>query len=88
LANGEIIAAAEAAGFAAMITGDQNIRYQQNLTGRRIALVVLSTNRWPSLQTSAARILEALETATEGSYQEVVLARPRLRRRPPPNRTT
>jgi hypothetical protein len=45
LANGELLAAAEDAGLDVMITGDQNIAYQQNLEGRKLALVVLETNR-------------------------------------------
>jgi predicted nuclease of predicted toxin-antitoxin system len=39
--NGELLKAAEAARFDVMITSDQNIVYQQNLTGRKLALVVL-----------------------------------------------
>ena len=39
--NGELLDAAEAAGFDVMVTSDQNIRYQQNLTGRKLALIVL-----------------------------------------------
>jgi hypothetical protein len=50
LENGELLLAAEAAGFDAMITADQNIRYQQNLSERLLALVVLATNHWPTLQ--------------------------------------
>lgn len=48
LENGELLAAAEAAGFDAMLTADQNIRYQQNLTGRRLALIVIGSNIWPN----------------------------------------
>ena len=47
LENGELLSAAEAAGFDVLITSDQNIVYQQNLTGRRLALVVLGSNIWP-----------------------------------------
>jgi hypothetical protein len=41
LANGELIEAAENGGFDVMVSADQNLRYQQNLAGRRLALVVL-----------------------------------------------
>jgi hypothetical protein len=41
LVNGELIAAAEAAGFELLLTTDKNMRYQQNLKGRRIAFVVV-----------------------------------------------
>jgi len=44
---GELLKAAEAAGFDVMVTSDQNIRRQQNLTGRKLALVVLGFNIWP-----------------------------------------
>jgi ABC-type taurine transport system substrate-binding protein len=47
LTNGDLLGAAESAGFAVIVTADQNIRYQQSLTGRRIAIIVLSTNHWP-----------------------------------------
>ena len=43
LTNGDLLAAAERAGFDVLLTADKNMRYRQNLTGRRIALVVLST---------------------------------------------
>jgi hypothetical protein len=46
LTNGELLAAAEAAGFDVLLTTDRNIRYQQNLKGRRIAVVVLGRGRW------------------------------------------
>lgn len=41
LGNGELLTAAEQAGFELLLTTDKNIRYQQNLVGRKIALVVL-----------------------------------------------
>lgn len=47
LENGDLLQAAEDAGFNLMVTGDQNIRYQQNLSERKIALVVLGSNVWP-----------------------------------------
>lgn len=47
LTNGDLLTEAERAGFDVLLTADKNIRYQQNLRGRRIALVVLSTPQWP-----------------------------------------
>ena len=44
LVNGDLLRAAEDAGFAVMVTADQSLEYQQNLKGRKLALVVLSTN--------------------------------------------
>lgn len=84
LANGDLIAAAEAAGYALMITADQNIRYQQNLTRRRLALVVLTTNHWDTIGANAEVIIPAVDAATPGSYQIVELPKPPRRRRPYP----
>lgn len=76
VSNGDLIAAAEADGFDVLITADGNIRYQQNLTGRRIALIVLSTNIWPTIRADPAPILAAIETIQPGDYVEVALDRP------------
>ncbi len=81
LANGELIAAAEADGFAILVTADRNIRYQQNLTSRRIALVVLTTNIWPIIKANHAPILAAIDTIPPGGYVVVMLDRPIRRRR-------
>jgi predicted nuclease of predicted toxin-antitoxin system len=50
LQNGELLNAAEAAAFDVLITTDKNMRYQQNLTGRKIAIILLSKQQWPELQ--------------------------------------
>ena len=81
LENGDLLKAAEDAGFFAMVTADQNIRYQQNLAGRKIALVVLSTNHWKTLRENAVPIAAALARAREGYYAEVRLTPARTRRR-------
>ncbi len=82
LANGDLIAAAEAAGFDILITADSNIRYQQNLAGRHIALIVLSTNIWPTIKAQPDAILKAADSVQPGTYTEVLFLRPPLRRRP------
>jgi hypothetical protein len=72
LENGALLRAAEAAGFDVLVTPDKNIRYQQNLTDRRIALVVLSCSQWgPGLRRHAERVLVAVNAAAPGSYTEV-----------------
>ena len=71
LANGELIAAAEEAGFEVLLTTDKNMRYQQNLTGRRIAFVVIGNQQWPILRLHAERVVAAVNAATPGSYTEV-----------------
>jgi hypothetical protein len=68
LENGELLNAAEAAGFDVMITADQNIRYQQNLPGRKLSLVVLGSNIWPIVQEYREPIATKVEEATPGSY--------------------
>jgi hypothetical protein len=64
---------AERAGFDVFLTADKNMRYQQNLRGRRIALVVLSTPQWPVVRLHMERIAAALNTAAPGSYTDVDL---------------
>ena len=62
------------AGFEILITADRGIRYQQNLANRRIALIVLNTNLWPTIRANVAPIINAIEAATEGSYSTVHVA--------------
>ncbi len=71
LSNGELLTAAEQARFDLLLTTDKNIRYQQNLTGRKIALVVLGTPQWPVLRLHVQRVVAAVEAVTPGSYIEV-----------------
>ena len=73
LSNGDLLAAAESAGFDVLLTADKNMRYQQNLEGRRIALVVLSTPQWPVVKLHLEKIAAAVNAATPGSYIEVDL---------------
>jgi vancomycin permeability regulator SanA len=53
------------------LTTDKNIRYQQNLTGRKIALVVLGNQQWPIVRLYLDRIAAAVNACTPGSYSEV-----------------
>jgi len=69
--NGELIAAAEAAGFQVLVTTDKNIRYQQNLRGRKIAFVVLGNQQWPTLSRYVEKVVAAINAATPGSYVEI-----------------
>jgi hypothetical protein len=68
LENGDLLTAAEAAGFDLMITADQNIRYQQNLTGRKLALIVLGSNLWPVVRDHQTAIAAKTAAAKPGSY--------------------
>jgi hypothetical protein len=71
LENGELLRVAEHAGFHVMITSDKNIRYQQNLADRTIALVVLTQGRWSVVRKKLIEIAQAVNAATSGSYTEV-----------------
>jgi hypothetical protein len=71
LANGELIAAAETAGFELLLTTDKNMRYQQNVKGRKIAFVVIGNQQWPILRRYVERVLAAVNAATPGSFTEV-----------------
>ena len=73
LANGDLLAEAERAGFDVLLTADKNMRYQQNLAARKIALVVLRTPQWPVVRLHPEGIAAAVNAATPGSYTEVHL---------------
>jgi hypothetical protein len=74
LANGDLLKAAEEAAFDLLLTTDQNIRYQQNVKDRKIALVVLSgSSKWSRVRRHAGRIAEAVSAAMPGSYAEVYI---------------
>ncbi|MGI8742693.1 MAG: hypothetical protein ACR2NN_08995 [Bryobacteraceae bacterium] len=71
LENGELLTAAEAAGFEVLVTTDKNLSYQQNLAGLKIAIVVLGKGRWTLIKPHVAQIVAAVKTATPGSFVEV-----------------
>jgi hypothetical protein len=71
LENGELIQRAEEAGYEVLLSTDKNIRYQQNLSGRKIALVVLGNPQWPLVRLHLDRIAAAVNSATPGSYAVV-----------------
>jgi hypothetical protein len=69
--NGDLLTAAEAEGFQVLVTTDRNIRYQQNLAGRKIAIVILGKGRWSIIKLHVAQIVAAVNAATPGSYTEI-----------------
>jgi hypothetical protein len=71
LSNGALLKMAEEAGFDILLTTDKNIRYQQNLKGRRVAIIVLGNPQRPAVHRHIDRVIEAVNTATPGSYTEV-----------------
>ena len=71
LENGALLQQAESYGFEVLVTTDQNLKYQQNLVNRKIAVVVLSTTSWPRIQKSLPAIVEAIGSVQENGYVEV-----------------
>ena len=71
MGNGELIEQAEAAGYEVLVSTDKNIRYQQNLSSRKIALVILGNSQWPRVRLHLNRIAFVVNAATPGSYAEV-----------------
>jgi len=71
LENGELLAEAERGGFQVFITTDQNLRYQQNLQNRQIAVLVLPTTRWPQIALHVADVLAAINRIRAGDYHEL-----------------
>ena len=72
LTNGELLRLAEEAAFDLLLTTDQRIQYQQNLAGRKIAILVTGgSTRWSRVRLNLDRIADAVNKATPGSYTEV-----------------
>jgi hypothetical protein len=71
LKNGELLSAAELAGFQLFVTTDQNLSYQQNLRDRTIALVVLGSGRSPHIEKSVAIVVQAIGRAQKGTFEIV-----------------
>jgi hypothetical protein len=74
LKNGALLTEAEKAGFDLFITADQELSYQQNLAGRKRAVLVLSTNNWDLVKAGIAEIMAVIEAVTPGSYAEVKIS--------------
>lgn len=71
LKNGELLQTAEADGFEVFVTGDRTLVYEQNLTGRQLAIVALSSIDWHVLKNNLPSIVAALDRAVRGSFQTV-----------------
>ena len=69
--NGELLDLAEDEGYAVLVTTDQSLRHQQNLTGRRIGVVVLLDTNWATVRGRAAEILAAVDAVRPGEVWEV-----------------
>ena len=73
LANGDLLDMAEEAGYEVLITTDQSMRYQQNMSSRRIGIVVLTNPRWPFVRLRTAAIRAAVNAVQPGEVQEVLI---------------
>jgi hypothetical protein len=71
LRNGDLLSAAEEAGFDVLLTTDRNMRYQQNISERKISVVILSRQQWPQLQPHLQLVADAVDAAESGSFIEV-----------------
>lgn len=71
LSNGDLLQAAENAGFEVLVTTDQNLRYQQALRQRHIAIVVLLSTSWPKIRLQADNISIAVNSVQPGGYVEI-----------------
>lgn len=68
--NGQLLSLAEPE-FDLFLTCDRNLQYQQNLKGRRIAILLLSTNHWPTLKRQANLVQAALGKIQPGQFLTV-----------------
>jgi hypothetical protein len=73
LKNGDLLKIAEVEGFEAIITTDQNLRYQQNLPQRRLAVLVLMTTDWKRIRQHTALVADALDRLGPGGYIELAI---------------
>lgn len=73
LKNGELLNEAERVGFELLITTDRNLRYQQNLAHRKIAILVLMSTSWPRIQARLPEIQNAVGAIQGADYVEVAI---------------
>lgn len=73
LSNGDLLTAAEDYGFDLLVTPDKNMRYQQNFTNRKIALIVIGNAQWPVLRHYVQLVSAAINSVKPGSYTEVAI---------------
>jgi hypothetical protein len=71
LKNGELLDLAEREGFAVLVTTDSKMKFQQNLSARRIAIVALLSTSWPRIERAIGEVVGAIAVASPGGYTEV-----------------
>ena len=75
LSNGDLLTKAEQEDYELLITTDRNLRYQQNLASRQIAIVVLMSTSWPRMKQHTNHIQSVVNAVQVGDYQEVSISR-------------
>jgi hypothetical protein len=70
LKNGDLLKVGEER-FDVLITTDQNLRYQQNLSERKIAILILPTTSWPKIRAHTELVLSELNKIQRGGYCEI-----------------
>jgi hypothetical protein len=73
LSNGKLLEVAEQEGYALLMTTDQNMRYQQHLANRQLAIIVLLSTSWPRIQRRIEAIQAAVERVVAGGYEEITM---------------
>jgi hypothetical protein len=74
LLNGESLRQAEEAGFEVLLTTDKNLVYQQNLSERKIAIIVLGRSRWSLIERVLERVVAAVDAAKPGTYNLIEIS--------------
>ena len=73
LRNGELLDVTEHERYDLLITTDQNLRYQQHLATRQLAIMVLLSTSWPRIQRRIEAIQAAVERVVPGGYEEIAI---------------
>lgn len=68
LSNGDLLREAERE-FNVLVTTDKNLEYQQNLKGRKLAILVLPTTSWPKIQPHQNKVAAAIDDIKPGDYK-------------------
>lgn len=71
LQNGELLEVSEQDGYQLLISTDQNLKYQQNLSDRHLAIIVLLSTSWPRIQLKVDNIQAAIDKIAPGDYVEI-----------------
>ncbi len=71
LSNGDLLKSAEDQGYQIFVTTDRNLRYQQKLSDRQIAIVVLLSTSWPKIRTQTDKVCGVINEIKLGDYAEV-----------------